>query len=452
MSPRASLMLALTAGCPLLAAGCERADDSNDRHAALSARRAPSARFVKQIEWIGTGLWLKADTHIHTVFSDGNHQVDEVVRQARAFGCDVVAITDHADRDAGAATDEYFAAIRTARRSHPNMIILAGLEWNVPPTDGGEHLTVLVSDEPRFERLLTEFKQRFDDLGREVHDAALADRGLRWLAAQVEARGVLPVMFYNHPSRKDARSLENVADILHWRTVNDLLIGFSGAPGHQTHIPIGAYKYLEQTIDRWDPAAARVGDAWDTLLGQGLDIWAARAPSDFHNADLAHTTDPWPGQFSETWLYCPERSAAGVLRAFRAGAFFGVHGRIARQVEFSVEIIGLPRRAWPGEVVETPADTLVTVRVEFVVPPRDYSGAPNRIDAVELIGVSAQGARIIAQCAPRSADGGRATVAETVRVPAGGLVLRARGRRRLDDAPDLMFYTNPIRIVTDSNR
>src|SRR5205085_128756 len=120
---------------------------------------------------------------------------------------------------------------------------------------------------------------------------------------------------YNHPSRQDASSMENVPDVLAWRKVNDLVIGFEGAPGHQGSKAIGSYHYKVKPIDRWDPVVATVGDAWDTLLGQGIDVWGAQAHSDFHNDSPSGLNDYWPGQFSETWLYAPDRSANAVLRA-----------------------------------------------------------------------------------------------------------------------------------------
>ena len=41
-----------------------------------------------------------------------------------------------------------------------------------------------------------------------------------------------------------------------------------------------------------------------------------------------------------------------------------------------------------------------------------------------------------------------ALLVTTGQVPEQGIILRARGRRK-EDGPDLMFYTNPIRIVVE---
>jgi VanZ family protein len=76
----------------------------------------------------------------------------------------------------------------------------------------------------------------------------------------------------------------------------------------------------------------------------------------------------------------------------------------------------------------------------------DWNDQPNRIDEVDLIAISPQTTRVIARRTPTSSSALRATVL----VPEEGLTLRARGRRVVIDGPDLLFYTNPIQVFTES--
>ena len=407
------------------------------------ARTQVGARLTTAHPWVGKGQWIRADTHTHTRFSDGNRTVDDVAAQAEKYGCDAVAITDHSSRERGAATPEYAAAIRAARLAHPRLMIVAGVEWNVPPYNSREHVSVLIPESATEEATLAEFKRRFDDFDRIDGTKPRAEDALAWLA-QLKGLGAPPVAVYNHPSRKDETSLENVEDMTRWRSGNDIMIGFEGGPGHQGTEPLGSYDAKIKTIDRWDPVVAKPGDGWDTLLQRGIDIHAAAASADFHTDNPANLNDFWPCQFVETWYYAPERSPVGLLRAMHAGTFFGVHGHIAREVEFTATANGLARPAAAGERISAPAGTVINFSVRATVPEVDWRGAPNRLDAIEFITVKPGG--VTEQSYPADGSGVR-TATHRVTIGTEDVVVRARGRRVVSDGPDLMFYTNAIRVA-----
>jgi hypothetical protein len=399
--------------------------------------------FVAEYGWTGRGELVPADLHVHTRFSDGRYSIAEMAAKARQYGCGALVIADHADRGLKAATPQYQAEIEAARAQVPGLTILGGLEWNVPPREGDDHATLLVPPGPREWSTLAEFKDQFDDFELGDRPKPQIEAALKWLDGRGEG-GLKPVVIYNHPSRKDPISLDNAADLETWRSVSDVVVGFEGAPGHQGRDPIGSYSYAERTVDRWDPAAARIGDAWDITLQRGMTMHGAIAGSDFHTDDPGDLNDRWPCQFAETWLTVPERSPAGILRALRAGSFFGVHGHIARDVELSAEIPGIPRAARAGEIVRIAEPAAVTVSLSLTVPEIDWEGRPNRIDSVEFIVVTSEGASSVLK--PTQITGHRTITHEFI-AGVQGLVVRARGRRVVEDGPDLMFYTNAIRIA-----
>ena len=355
--PRTAISAAL-----LLLAGCAQQQD---------------AEMLTEIPWALISLPLVMDTHTHTRFSDGKYSVDEVVQLAINHGCDALAITDHSDLSEGAATAGYFSAINAARKKHPGFILFGGIEWNIPPYGGREHVTVLL-DPMLEENLLGTFKQQFEQ------DDAEADQGLEWLAEKT-AIADKAVLIYNHPARKDDDLNENVRDILSWRESNLQFIGFEGAPGHQRKIPTGSYRNHFQTRDRWDPVTAEIGGAWDQLLDLGHNVWAALAVSDFHNEKMDYS----PCEFARIHIYPEDRTARGILAGLRAGSFWADHGHILEDLLFTLSAPGLSLPVTPGEVVRLRASQAL----QFTVLLQRGAGALESRLIVELIGNGRSGNR-----------------------------------------------------------
>ncbi|MGD8309470.1 MAG: CehA/McbA family metallohydrolase [Chromatiales bacterium] len=394
----------------------------------------PEAERVTEIPWALTGDWLVADIHSHSRFSDGALTVETLVNRAVVGGCDALAITDHGDTDEEAASPAYFDAIRKARDGHPDLVIFAGLEWNIPPYGGREHVGVLV-DPAREADLLSELKARFEAEG------ASAEEGLAWLRGQLaDPRDA--VLIYNHPSRKVDSAAESGAAMAGWRSVSPQMIGFEGAPGHQRADPLGSYRRPELTLDRWDPVAARVGGVWDDLLDQGQNIWAAVAVSDFHNDEL----DQPPCAFARIHVQVPQRSARGVLRALHAGSFWADHGGILDQLTLTVTVDGLAIPLSPGEAARVPASGPVWVNVYLQRGP----GARRSPLDVELIGNVRQGGPRTLETRTLGPDQGSVSWPfHALKAGADGksAYIRVRVRKRSAGGPDLMAYSNPIRLI-----
>ncbi len=377
-------------------------------------------------------VWLIADLHSHTVFSDGRSTPAELVERAVANGCDILAVTDHTNAGMRGGTDAYFDAIGAQRDRHPGLLLFGGVEWNVPPYAGREHVTVLtdVAHERELARLL---RTHFDGTG----DVGAA---LRY-AAQVADGEHVAAFFYNHPSRQDDDVLENLGDIATWRTVNGLMIGFEGGPGHQRAEPIGHYEARVRTIDRWDPVVAEIGGVWDRLLDAGHDVWGAHAVSDFHN----DRSDEAPCAFARTHVQVTERSLRGVVDALRAGAFWADHGRILDALEVSLTGAGLVEPVRPGGTAQ--ASAADDLQLQVVI--RRGAGARDAPLVVEVIG-NARSGRPELLYTQKLAPG-----TDTLLWPVGRAMkgadgrstwLRVRVRKVIGNGPDLMAYTNPVRV------
>jgi hypothetical protein len=416
---------------------------ATDVPAACAQQRA---KFERQHDWDPAhGVWLKVDTHVHTQFSDGGWKLEALVDEASKNGCDAIAITDHADGGLQGASEAYFAALRRARLEHSEMVILAGLEWNIPPHGGNEHVSVIVEPTANEADILAEFKKRFDNLEREPLSAETAVEALQWLTGKCAETKTMAIVAYNHPCRK-RKSVEPFRDeFLTLRAASPLMVGFEGGVGHQAGNPLGAYEGPLPLDERWDPTAATIGGVWDQLLEEGVDAWAALSTSDFHNDQPGGVYDYPPGKFSETWVCAPDGTPRGVMQSLQGGSFFGEHGKIVRRAQLTVFADGLPRPAHAGEAIRVEAGAECRVALQLKIPRWDWQDVANKIDVVEFIAVDAKGARVLATFDDVATD---KVMSVQVKAPVEGMVVRARGRRDIFQRPDYVFMTNPIRVLT----
>jgi len=398
--------------------------------------RTPRAKLEVEVPWALGGAWMVLDTHTHTRFSDGAETAEELVSRALLAGCSALAITDHGDMSQGAATPEYFATIRKLRERLPEFVLFAGMEWNVPPYRGREHVTVLVHPDLE-EALLPEFKNSFDNVGRDVPEVQQA---LNWLDGRLNDRRHA-VLIYNHPSRQDTDVAENLADMRGWRAVSSLFVGFEGGPGHQNGVPPGAYNSTIPTQHRWDPAVAAVGGVWDTLLDGGESLWGALAVSDFHNDGYDYA----PCAFARTHVHVPERTASGALQGLRSGSFWADHGPMLNRLMFVVTADGLPRPASPGETVLLAPGQGAQARITL---DRSANASNAPLD-VEIIGNCGNGKpRLIATYSLGPAD---SELVHAISAPVAGAddsscYVRARVAMTRGENDRLLAYTNPVRL------
>ena len=397
------------------------------------------AREVRQPAWAGSSTSVVFDHHTHTRFSDGRLPMNELVDLAAASGCQAIAVSDHSDSP-DAYSPAYLAALATAREAHPDLMLFAGLELEMPSYGGREHLGLVLS--PLIER------QLLPRIGAAVQAAAGVDSGAEADAILLrEIRSFAAdssdaLLIYNHPSRKDRNTAENLADFRVWTARSGRTLMLSGAPGHQAAAVPGDYRPPILTMDRWDPVVARVGGTWDRLLDEGRDVRAAIAASDFHN----ERKDFPPCTFARTRITVADPSYAALLDALNAGTFWAGHGDVLQALELSAEIDATLPLAYPGATVllgATDSNALVRVSIRRTAGSAGLpftadlisncaSGSPELVTQLPIAAL-ARDARVFLPLAAAGADGRSCYLRSRLTVE--------RGDERL------AAYTNSIRFV-----
>lgn len=150
--------------------------------------RAGRLEFEADLDKLIQEADIKADVHMHTTWSDGTLSVDELVDACAARGYSWMAITDHSKymKFVNGLTEERLrkqrVEIEAARKKHPAMTILCGVEMDILP-DGSldyeneflqEMDYVIASIHSKFDQTEEEIMQRLENACRNPYVSLIA--------------------------------------------------------------------------------------------------------------------------------------------------------------------------------------------------------------------------------------------------------------------------------------
>ncbi|ASI36019.1 MULTISPECIES: DNA polymerase/3'-5' exonuclease PolX [unclassified Exiguobacterium] len=150
--------------------------------------RSGRHEFEQDLTRLITEKDIQADVHMHTTWSDGTLSVEELVDACAARGYSWMAITDHSQYMKfvnGLTIDrlrKQRVEIEAARKKHPDMTILCGVEMDILP-DGSldyedeflqEMDYVIASIHSKFDQTETEIMQRLENACRNPYVSLIA--------------------------------------------------------------------------------------------------------------------------------------------------------------------------------------------------------------------------------------------------------------------------------------
>ncbi|MCK4297984.1 MAG: hypothetical protein KAX80_00550 [Planctomycetes bacterium] len=375
---------------------------------------------MKRLPWRDTGVWLAGDAHAHYRLVG----FEELVKRSQEH-CDFQAITSHPHEVAAFKAQP--ALIEEARTRYPDLILINGVQWN-PPV--GNFVTVWAPGVARGMPLLKEFLERFDvQVGGADKTEENFLAGLRFLSER-PIGDALPAAFIQHPHPSRQFTPEQIRSGL---DVGAALAGICVSSGKREQTPGGG------VIHPW---AGEVGGFADTLFAEGCRV-VLTGDSDLHQPGVQGVERDWPGLYRRTYLYCPERSEAGVFAGLRGGAWYLVVGGLVRGLNVTARVGD--DRATLGEELAANENDSVDVTVEFA--------ETGNLDSLELIGNPGGGTRILAQASGADLLREGATVHWAVQVgaPPGTFFLRVRGTGTATEpsGDPACFYSAPLWVSAE---
>ena len=373
-----------------------------------------------RLPWRDTGVWLMGDTHCH----HRQTGLKRVADKASEYGCDYLAFSEHS------FYTEHLEAqpelIEQARAAHPNMVLVNGVEWSTPAGDEtrAEQVGLLMPGGGAGMPLLREFLSRFDTkvAGIDCSEEAFLE-ALRFLGQHGEG-DVRPTVILTHPHRPQAAF-----------TTRQIRAALGAGPALAA-VCASSRPPTPGKLEVW-PWASEVGGVCDQVLAGGGRI-VLLAESHVHKHISEGGEELWPGEFRRNYIYCPERTEAGLFRGLRSGTSYFVLGGIVEEVGFTASAGG--ESIITGETLTVPPSQSIQVSVSFV--------ENTALEAIELIGNPEGEVRVVASARGNdlARSGNRTTWTVEVRMGSEPSYLRARGSARIGEPYPVTawFYTNPL--------
>ena len=395
-----------------------------------------------RVRFSSSGRWLKVDTHIHSKYSDGAHHIKDIAQQAKRFGCDAIAITDHGDKNlSGVLSDSYFDDIQSANIDNTGLTVIPGLEWNLPPFNGREHATVLLPSHPNIKLQLRQFRSSYDHYNEFTRRHLTIEQGLEWLNNLDQQSPVSPVVIYNHPSRKDFETSENKYDMSEWQKLSATVIGMSGAPGHQKKRGDnnGSYETKLKTKHGLDPVSA-IGSEWDLLLQKGYRVLAARSASDFHHTGM----DYWPCQFSSTHVFSLGNQHNDILQALTNGRTWAQQGQFIERLNFMLLKEG--QAIFAGQSLQANQLNKIRLNVDITLAKNDWQGFSAKLDELKLVVITSEKIFDIDLMPSAQINDRKINIDKSMSLPANTRAIRLLGRSIQPELHHYSVMTNPILV------
>ena len=219
-------------------------------------------------------------------------------------------------------------------------------------------------------------------------------------------------------------------------------MSFSGSPGRQklTGRQGNGYQIIK-TENGWDPSVSEVGGEWDRLLQKGYKIWGASASSEFTNIDK----DYWPCEYSSTHVLSESISQNHILAAFQAGRYWGQQGNFVNELSFSITTEG--GDVVMGQMAKVDFDELVNINLSVELNLFDWQSELTALDELELIVITDERIDAI-ELDTFKMVGNTAVVSMPFFINSEHTVFRFRGSHINLADQTMMFYTNPIKLVS----